>query len=78
MRMFAYTRLLSDFGELKGGQRTLKQRMSRLRLLCQDLIQTCLSLAAVGAFERIGHATFGGAKSSVQKSELDVFFETQK
>ena len=34
----------------------------------------CLFLAAVGALERIGHATFGGAKESVQKSELVVFF----
>ena len=36
---------------------------SAVRLLCQDVIQTCLSLAAVGALERIaGHATFRGAK----------------
>ena len=31
-------------------------------LLRQDIIETCLSPAAVGALERIGHATFGGAK----------------
>ena len=51
---------------------------SAVRLLCQDIIQTCLSIAAVGALERIGHATFGGAKESVQKSELVVFCETQQ
>ena len=41
-------------------------------MLRQNIIQMCLSLAAVGALERIGHATFGGAKESVQKSELVV------
>ena len=46
---------------------------SPVRLLCQNIIQTCLSLAPVGALERIGHATFGGAKESVQKIELVVF-----
>ena len=46
---------------------------SAVRLLCQDVIQTCLSLAAVGALERMGHATVWGAKESVQKSELVVF-----
>ena len=52
---------------------------SAVRLLCQDMIQTGLSLAAVGALERVGHATFGGAKESVQKkSELAVFCETQQ
>ena len=35
---------------------------SAVRLLCQDIIQTYLSLAAVGALERIGHAIFGGVK----------------
>ena len=49
-----------------------------VRLLCHDVIQTWLSLAAVGALERIGHATFGGAKESVQKSELVVFCEIQQ
>ena len=51
---------------------------SAVRLLCQDVIQTCLSLAEVGALERIGRATFGGAKTKVQKSELVVFCETQQ
>ena len=51
---------------------------SAVRLLCQDIIQTCLSLAAVGALERIGHATVRSAKKSVQESELVVFFETQQ
>ena len=51
---------------------------SPVRLLCQNMIQTCLSLAAVGALERIGHATFGGSKESVQKSEPVVFCETQQ
>ena len=32
---------------------------SAVRLLCQDAIQKCMSLAAVGALERIGHATLG-------------------
>ena len=35
---------------------------SAVRLLCQDIVQTSLSLAAVGALERIGHATSSGAK----------------
>ena len=43
---------------------------STVRLLCRDIVQTCLSLNAVGALERVGHATFGGANKSVQKSEL--------
>ena len=38
----------------------------------------CLSLAAVGALECIGHATFGGTKESVQKSELVVFCDPQQ
>ena len=40
---------------------------SAARLLCQDKVQTCLSLAADGTLEGVGHATFGGAKKSVQK-----------
>ena len=51
---------------------------STIRLICQDLVQTCLSLATVGALERVGYATFGGAKKSVHKSELVVFCETQQ
>ena len=51
---------------------------STVRLLCQDIVQTCLSLAAVGALERVGHAIFGGAKESIQRSEVDVFYETQQ
>ena len=51
---------------------------SAVRLLFQDITQTCLSLAAVGALERVGHVTFGCAKGSVQKSELVVFCETQQ
>ena len=51
---------------------------SSVRLLCRDIIQMCLSLAAVGALERIGHASFGGAKKRVQKSELVGFCETQE
>ena len=38
----------------------------------------CLSIAAVGTLECVGHATFGGAEEGVQKSELVVFCETQK
>ena len=51
---------------------------SAVGLFCQDIILACVSLAAVGALERIGHATFGDAKESVQKSELVVFCETQQ
>ena len=53
---------------------------SVVRLFCQDIIQTRLSYTgtAVGTLERIGHATFGGAKKSVQKSEFIVFCETQQ
>ena len=51
---------------------------SAVGLLRQGLIQTRLFLAVVGALERIGHATFGGAKESVQKSKLLVFCETQQ
>ena len=51
---------------------------SAVHLLCQDVIQTCFSLAVVGALERIGHATFGGAKKKVPKSELVVFCENQQ
>ena len=50
---------------------------SAVRLLDQDIIQKCLSLAAVGALERMGHATFGGANESVQKSEPVIFCEAQ-
>ena len=37
------------------------------------MIQPGLFVAAVGALESIRHATFGGAKESVQKSELCPF-----
>ena len=50
---------------------------SAVHLLCQDIAQTYLSLAAVGALEGVGHATFGVANKSVQKSKLVVFHETQ-
>ena len=51
---------------------------SAVRLLCQNIIQTCLSLAAVGALEHVGNAISEGAKESVQKSERTVFCETQQ
>ena len=51
---------------------------SAVRLLCQKMIQMCLSLGAVNALEHIGHATFGGAKENVQKNELVVFRKTQQ
>ena len=35
---------------------------STVRLLCQDILQTCLSVAAVDALERVGHAKFRDAK----------------
>ena len=49
---------------------------SAVRLLCQNIIQTYLSFAVIGALERIGHATF--AKESVQKSERVVVCESQQ
>ena len=49
---------------------------SAVCLLCHDVVQTCLSLAAVGASERVGHATFWGVKESVQKRELVVLCQT--
>ena len=51
---------------------------STVRLLCQNIIQTCLSLAAVGALERTRHDTFEGAKGSVQKSKFVVFYDTHQ
>ena len=51
---------------------------SAVHLLCQAIVQTCLSVAADGALEGVGHATFRGAKKRVQKSELVVFCETQQ
>ena len=52
---------------------------SAIRLLCQDIVQTCLSLAVVGAVERVGHATFGDVNGiGIQKSELVVFCETKQ
>ena len=51
---------------------------SAARLLCQDIIQTCLPLAAVCGLERIGHATLGGTKESGQKGEHVVFCEDQQ
>ena len=52
MRTFAYLRRAADINAVDE---------SAVRLLCQDIIPMCLSLAAVGTLERIGHATFGGA-----------------
>ena len=52
---------------------------SAIRLLCRDIVQTCLFLAVVGALERVRHATFGGVNEiGVQKSELVVFCETKQ
>ena len=51
---------------------------SAVRLLCQDITQTRLSLVAIGALKCVGHAAFRGAKKSVHKSELFVFCETQQ
>ena len=56
------------------------QRTSR-RFACFVRIKSkrsCLSLAAVGAVERVGYAAFEGTKKSVQKSEPVVFCETQQ
>ena len=49
-----------------------------VRLRCQDIVQTCLSPAAAGALERIGHGTFAGGTTNVQKSKLLFFFETKQ
>ena len=43
---------------------------SAFRLLCRDIIQTCLSAAAVGALERIGHVTIGGGKEVFRRASL--------
>ena len=51
---------------------------SAVRLLRQDVVEARLALAAVGALERVGYATFGGAKGGVQKSKFVVFCETQQ
>ena len=51
---------------------------SAVHLLCQDIVQTYLPLAAVGALEGVGHAIFEGANKSFQKSELVAFCETQQ
>ena len=55
-----------------------KADQSMVHFLCQDIVQTCLSFAEVSAYERVGHAKFGGPKQSGQKSEPVVFCETQK
>ena len=53
---------------------------SAVHLLCQDIVQTRLSVTAVGALEGVGHATFKGkgAKKHVQKNELVVFCKVQQ
>ena len=35
---------------------------SAVHLLYQEIAQTCLSLAVVGALERVRHVTFGSVK----------------
>ena len=52
--------------------------MQTVHLLCQDIVQACLSLVAVGALEDVEHATVGGAKQSVQKDELVIFCKIQQ
>ena len=47
------------------------------RLLCQDIVQTCLSFFPVGRLDRVGHATFEGTNHSPQKSEFAVFCKIQ-
>ena len=44
----------------------------------QDIVKTSLALSTVGALERVGNATFRGAKERVQKSEFIVFCEAQQ
>ena len=49
---FAYTRLWSVSGTSKGGMADInKANQWTVRLLGQDIVQTCLSLAAVGTLE---------------------------
>ena len=51
---------------------------SAVRLFRQDVVEARLALAGVGALERVGYATFGGAKEGVEKSKFVVFCETQQ
>ena len=50
---------------------------SAVRLFRRDVVKTSLALTAVSALERVGYATFRGAKEHVQKSEFIVFCETE-
>ena len=43
---------------------------STVCLLCQDIVQTCLSLAAVGALECVGH---GGANKEFRRASVLSF-----
>ena len=43
---------------------------STSRLLCQDIVHTCVCLTALGALERVGHTTFGGAKNVFRRASL--------
>ena len=49
-----------------------------VRLFHHDVVKTSLALAAVGALERVGYATFRGAKERVKKSEFIVFCDAQQ
>ena len=46
---------------------------SALRLLCQNIVEACLPLAAVGALERVWHATYDGAKKMFRRMTLLSF-----
>ena len=78
MRTVAFMRLWSDSGYSKGGVGHYAADQSAVRLLRQDVVKTSLALAAVGALERVGYATFRGAKERIQKSEFSVFCKAQQ
>ena len=67
MWTFVYTRLFS----------TNEADQSTVHLLCQGIVQTCLSFAVVGALERVGHGTFGGPKEVVRGASLLSFAKSR-
>ena len=62
---------------LKGAGGRYAVDQSTARLLCQEKVQTGLFLATVDNLKCVAHATFVGAKGSVQKSELVIVCETE-
>ena len=50
---------------LKGTGDSNAVDQSTVHLLSQGIIQTCLSLTAVGALERVEYAILGGSKENI-------------